>query len=722
MIGDELTRYEFEILSDDGSLALFRGRSRDRQGSILVRCPSGNSFTTVEHERLSREYSLANEFDEAWAACPRALGEWEGRPALVISDPGGSPLSSIQRQSLDLERFLKIAIAIARALRHLHHVGLIHRDLRPGNLLLDEQCRVRLTGFGVATTLPRERVAPVLADGASGSLQYMAPEQTGRMNRSVDHRADLYSLGVILYELLSDRLPFHATEPSEWVHSHIARAPLPLDCRQFHVPTPVVDIVLKLLSKTVEDRYQTAAGVEADLHRCASAWDASGAIPAFRLATADHSERLVLPERLYGREEQVKDLLRSFERVVVHGPMEIVLVSGASGIGKSSVVAELHSATATPHSLFASGKFDQYKRDVPYAALAQPFRALVGQISALDNREASRWRELLRDALGVNGQLIVDLVPELESLIGPQPAVATVPATDALRRFDATFTSFIKVFATSAHPLALFLDDLQWLDQATLNFLERLIEAGGVPNLLLVGDYRDNEIYEDHPLLSLLAAIRGSGIGLSELALGALPIESVQQFLAETLSCDADDVRPLAVEIHARTSGNPFHLVQVVTALAEDGSLRFDRETGMWGWSLDSIRARSPASTIIDLVGYRLARLPAKAQHVLASLAFLGAGADVGTLEAVSGVGSAELDICLHDVMRDGLVVRLDGGYAFVHDRVQEAAYALVPVEERPARHVLLAQRLLAAYGDQPDGKRIFEIVGQFAHGAALIP
>jgi predicted ATPase/two-component sensor histidine kinase len=718
----ELARFEFEILSDDGSLSLFRGRSRDGQPSILVRCPFGNSFTTIEQERLSREYSLANEFDEAWAARPQVLGEWAGRPALVISDPGGSPLSSFRRQSLDLEQFLRIAIAISRALRHLHSKGLIHRDLRPANLLLDERRRVWLTGFGIATTLPRERVAPVLAEGVSGSLKYMAPEQTGRMNRSVDHRADLYSLGVILYELLSGRLPFRATEPIEWVHSHIARAPLPLDCHEFHVPPPVVDIVLKLLSKTVEDRYQTAAGVESDLLRCASVWEASGTIPAFPLATADHLERLILPERLYGREEQVKGLLRSFERVVVHGPMEIVLVSGASGIGKSSVVAELYRATATPRTLFASGKFDQYKRDVPYAALAQPFRALVDQISALDNRDVSRWRELLRDALGVNGQLVVDLVPELEGLIGPQPAIANVPATDALRRFDATFTTFIKVFATAAHPLALFLDDLQWLDQATLNFLERLIEAGGVPHLFLVGAYRDNEINKDHPLLSLLAAIRGSGIGLGELALGALPVESVQQFLAETLSCDASDLRPLAVEIHTRTSGNPFHIVQVVTALAEDGSLRFDREAGMWTWSLDDIRARSPTSTVIDLVGYRLARLSAKAQHVLASLAFLGASADVGTLEAVSGVESAELDICLHDVMRDGLVVRLDGGYAFVHDRVQEAAYALIPAEERSARHVVLAQRLLAAYGDQPDGKRVFDIVGQFVHGAESIP
>jgi predicted ATPase len=401
--------------------------------------------------------------------------------------------------------------------------------------------------------------------------------------------------------------------------------------------------------------------------------------------------------------------------------MEIVLVSGPSGIGKSSLVAELHRASTTPRSLFASGKFDQYKRDLPYAALAQPFRALVDQISALDDREASRWRELLRDALGANGQLVVDLVPELENLIGPQPPVGRAPATDALRRFDATFTSFIKVFATSAHPLALFLDDLQWLDQATLNFLERLIETGGAPHLLLVGAYRDNEINEGHPLQSLITAIRGSGIGLSELALGALPVESVQQFLAETLFGEARYVMPLAVEIHSRTAGNPFHLTQVVTALAEDGSLHFDREAGVWAWSLDDIRARPSTGAVIDLVGYRLARLPAKAQHVLASLAFLGASADAGTLEAISEVESAELDACLHDVMRDGLVVRLDGGYAFVHDRVQEAAYALVPTEERSARHVVLAQRLLAAYGDQPDGKRVFEIVGQFAHGAEKI-
>ena len=381
------------------------------------------------------------------------------------------------------------------ALGRLHERGLIHKDVKPAHILVNAATgAVWLTGFGIASRLPRERQAPEPPEVIAGTLAYMAPEQTGRMNRSVDSRSDLYALGVTFYEMLTGALPFTAADPMEWVHCHIARQPTPPSERADGIPGPLSAIVMKLLAKTAEERYQTAAGVAADLRRCRAEWEAHGRIAPFPLGTQDVPDRLLIPETLYGREREIDALLAAFDRVVADGTPELVLVSGYSGIGKSSVVHELHKVLVPPRGLFASGKFDQYKRDIPYATLAQAFQGLVRPLLGQSEAELGRWRDALSEALGPNGQLIVNLVPELELVIGTQPPVADLPPQDAKNRFQMVFRRFLGVFAQPEHPLALFLDDLQWLDSATLDLLEHLVTHSEVRHLLLVGAYRDNEV------------------------------------------------------------------------------------------------------------------------------------------------------------------------------------------------------------------------------------
>jgi hypothetical protein len=489
----DFSAYEFSALRE-GHFTLHRGLSHRLEPILLLACsdeyPSPRSLQRLEHE-----HALRADLDAEWAARPVELIRREGRVALVLEDPGGEPLQRMLGRPMDITQFLGIAVPLAAGIGRMHAQGLIHKDLKPANILVDTATGgVRLTGFGIASRLPRERQAPGPPEGIAGTLAYMAPEQTGRMNRSVDSRSDLYACGVTLYEMLTGVLPFSAADPMELIHCHIARLPAPPRERLKGIPAPLSAIVMKLLAKSAEDRYQTAAGLEADLRRCRAQWEAHGRIKPLRLGTRDVSDRLLLPERLYGREREIDMLRAAFDRVVADGATELVLVSGYSGIGKSSVVNELHKALVPPRGLFASGKFDQYKRDIPYATLAQAFQSLVRHILGKGEVELGEWRDALREALGANGSLIVNLVPELELVIGKQPPVANLPPQDAKNRFQIVFRRFLGVFAREEHPLALFLDDLQWLDAATLDLIEHLVTHSEVRHLLLVGAYRDNEV------------------------------------------------------------------------------------------------------------------------------------------------------------------------------------------------------------------------------------
>src|SRR5580692_5293764 len=612
------SEYVLEPIRDRAEFTLYRAREHGNPSPVLVVAPAAQQPSIQSLRRLEHEYSLAAELEPEWAAKPLALTRHEGRTILVLADPGGEPLDLIfereRGQPVDPARLLRVAIGLATALGNVHQRGLIHKDVKPENVLVDDAGRVWLTGFGIASRLPRERLAPAPPEVISGTLAYMSPEQTGRMNRSIDTRSDLYSLGVTLYQMLTGVLPFAAADPLEWVHCHIARQPVaPADRRE--VPEPLSAIVMRLLAKNAEERYQTAAGLEADLRRCLVQWQSHGRIDPFPLGADDLSDRLLIPEKLYGREREVDVLLAAFDRVVAQGTAELVLVCGYSGVGKSSVVNELHKVLVPPRGLFAVGKFDQYKRDVPYATLAQALQMLVRQILVASEAEVDHWRQALLKALGTNGQLIVNLIPEVEFVIGKQPPVAELPPQQARSRFQLLFRRFVGAFATAEHPLALFLDDLQWLDMATLDLLERLVTDRDVRHLLLIGAYRDNEVSSPHPLMRTLAAIRSDGARTQEILLASLGLDDVERLIADALHCGPDSAGPLALLVYEKTGGNPFFAILFLASLAEEGLLRFDRDAAgpnksNWIWDLNRIHTKRYSDNVVDLMLGKLRRLP----------------------------------------------------------------------------------------------------------------
>jgi PAS domain S-box-containing protein len=730
----ELPRYALEALRKDEEFILYRGRSQDDTSQVLVLSPVAEYPRPESLKRLEHAYSLKEELDPARSARPIGLARHWDRIVLVLEDPGGEPLDQFggfgetrpsgapAAHALEVGFCLRVGVNLANAIGHLHRRGIVHKDIKPANVLVNPVTgQVWLTGFGIASRLPRQRQSPDSPEFLEGTLAYMAPEQTGRMNRSIDSRSDIYSLGITLYEMLTGSLPFTASDPMEWVHCHIARKPMPPCERLKNVPLPVSAIIMKMLAKTAEERYLTAAGVESDLQRCLADWETWGRIDEFPLGEHDTPDQLLIPEKLYGRRREIETLLASFERVVASGRPELVLVSGYSGIGKSSVVNELHKVLVPTRGLFASGKFDQYKRDIPYATLGQAFQSLIRLFLGKSEAELNDWREAIQEALGPNGRLIVDLVPELKLIIGEQPPLPDLPPQDAQGRFQLVFQRFIGVFARPEHPLALFLDDLQWLDAATLDLLEDLLTRPDVRHLMLIGAYRDNEVSSAHPLMRKLEAIRNSGAVVREIILAPLTEGDLQQLISDSLRCEAEPTASLAQLVYEKTAGNPFFAIQFISALAEEGLLTFDHSAMEWRWDLDRIHAKSYTDNVVDLVIGKLNRLPVETQKALQQLACLGNNAKMTTLSIVCGKSEEEVHSDLWNAVRLELIVRLPGFYRFVHDRVQEAAYSTIPEELRAGAHLRIGRSLATHIPPEKRGEAIFEIANQVNRGAALI-
>jgi predicted ATPase/signal transduction histidine kinase len=715
--------YLFVVLRSDAELTLCR-RQREGESSVLALTTTGRPPSPQIGERLAREFALASELDSAWAARPLALTRDDGQPTLLLEDFGGEPLDRIleraPRKRLELTRFLELAGALAGALGQVHRRGLIHKDLKPANVLVDEAGHVRLTGFGIASRLPGERQAPEPPEVIAGTFAYMAPEQTGRMNRSIDARSDLYALGVTLYEIITGTLPFTAANPTEWIHCHIARTPASPGELVPGLPAMVDAIVMKLLAKDATDRYQTAAGVEADLRRCLTTWVAQRRIDAFILGERDVPDRLLMPETLYGRDAEIDALFAAFERVVAQGTTELVLVSGYAGIGKSSVVNELRAAAAT-RCLFAAGKFDQYQRDIPYATLAQALRSLTRQLLSKSAAELTRWRDELHAALGPNGQLMVTLVPELALVIGEQPPIPRVEPQDAQARFQAAFGKLLGVFARPEQPLVLFLDDLQWLDTGTLELLERLVTRREVPHLLLIGAYRDNEVGPTHPLSRTIAVVRETGGAVSHIAVAPLEAGHLARLAADALHTNVERAYPLAELLYEKTGGNPFFAIQFITTLADEGLLTFDPVSATWGWDVDRIRAKGITDNVADLMAAKLSRLPAATREALGQLACLGNVGQGRTLASLRGTSEGEVLATLRSAVHAGLIRHTEGSFAFTHDRVQEACYAAMPPAARVSEHLRIGRVLLALTPAGELEEHIFEIVNQLNAGAPSI-
>ncbi|MFZ2163280.1 MAG: AAA family ATPase [Sideroxyarcus sp.] len=704
-----------------GDLLLYRA-TRELDGlAVLLKVPAAPRPEPAVSRRLEHEYELARNLDSSRIARPVALERHAGNVALVLEQGPTKTLASLLGSPMDIQVFLQVAIGITAALTELHRHELIHKDIKPEHVLLDEAGHVWLTGLGIASRMPREHQAPEPPEVIAGTLAYMAPEQTGRMNRSIDSRSDLYALGVTFYQMLTGELPFTADDAMEWVHCHIARQPVPPSLRAIGLPEPLSEMVMKLLSKTAEDRYQSSAGLDADLRHCLAQWESNGRIDSFLLGEHDVPGRLLIPEKLYGRKSETEALLAAFDRVASSGTSEVVLVSGYSGVGKTSVVHELHKALVPLRGLFAAGKFDQYKRDIPYATLVMAIQALVRQILGKSEAEVAVWREVLQQAASPNGQLIVSLIPEVELVIGKQPPVPDLPPQEAQNRFQMLLRRFLRGFSGPDHPLVIFFDDLQWLDAATLDLLNQIAMGLEGNYILLVGAYRDNEVGPAHPLTRIIDTMRKSGTRLQEIVLAPLTIDDVNELIGDSLRCERERAFPLAQLVHEKTGGNPFFAIQFLTALADEKLLAFDPGAGHWTWDLARIHARDFTDNVVDLMVGKLSRLQAETMESLKQLACLGNKTVMATLARVQEISEEEIEKNLKEAIHAGFLLRQDDSIAFLHDRVQEAAYALIPETDRPAAHLHIGRTLLVQAAPEELNDLLFDIVNHLNRGAGLM-
>jgi PAS domain S-box-containing protein len=710
---------------------LYRARRLTDGMPVLLKLPPEHA-DAAERARLKREYLLLQSLNVAGIAKPLTLIDESGRLALILEDFAGESLEAIlgHEPHKGLGICLRIGLHLADALAGIDTAQVIHRDIRPANMLYaPATSRVLLVDFSLAAAQP-DTVLPEDVAVPAGDWAYVSPEQTGRMNRPVDFRTDFYSTGVLLYRLFTGQLPFQANDPLEWAHCHIARMPTPPCEIVPAVPQPVSDIVMKLLAKLPEDRYQSARGLRADLDRCLAQWQASGRIEPFPPGTDDFPERFQVPHKLYGRDAEVERLLGAFERMVATGQTALATVSGYSGIGKSAVVDALRKPIVAKHGYFIAGKFDQYQRDIPYATLTQAFRELVQQLLAESEARVAGWRQRIQAAVGVNGQLIVDVLPQVELIIGLQSPVRALPPTEAQNRFRMVFRQFVMAFTSGEHPLVLFLDDLQWVNAASLALIEYLLTHTDTRYLLLIGAYRDNEVSAAHPLMTSLDTIRHSGEPVVDLRLAPLSLAHLNQLVADTLHAPRLACEPLTRLVYKRTEGNPLFFIQFLDALHKEGLLRRDASHRTWQWDLDQIRAKNFADNVVELMVGKLRRLPVSAQRALQLAACLGNTFDLLHLALVTGhaavlarqrLSEAEVEQGLAAATRESLIARTDGSGKFLHDRIRQAAYSLIPEADRAEVHLRIGRVLLASLTADELAGHVFDVANQFNRGAVCL-
>ncbi|MBD2108621.1 EAL domain-containing protein [Nodosilinea sp. FACHB-13] len=733
---------------------VYRGRCLADGQMVVIKVLRSERPTPDELMQFRHQFAIARSLHTPNVVRPYELLPYRQSYALILEDFGGISLKQWMGQrrdegkgKLELLECLEIAQQLTDILKHLNDQGIIHKDIKPSNLLIHPETRqVKLTDFSLASRLPREAILGQRHSMLEGTLAYISPEQTGRINRGVDYRTDYYSLGITLYELLTGRVPFTADTLIGLVYCHIAKAPPPIASVNPSVPAVVAAIVSRLMAKNPEDRYQSAAGLHHDLTRCRHQLEQTGHIVAFVLGQRDRSRRFLISEKLYGREEAVAAVLATFERVSTAEATgsELVLVAGYSGVGKTAVVNEVQRPIARQQGYFIQGKFDQFKRNTPFAGFLTALQGLMQQLLSEPEAQLQAWRTGILAALGANGQLLIDVIPGLEQIIGPQPPVVELSGQSAQHRFNQLFQNFVQVFAAPQHPLVMFLDDLQWADLASLQLMNLLLGDLQCPHLLLIGAYRDNEVSPAHPLMLTLDTLRQSGTTINTITLEPLSAASVNQLVADTLVCPVLLAQPLADLVYQKTGGNPFFATQFLQVLHQEGTIVFDPVQGAWQCDLGQARRAAISEDVVAFMAQQLQKLGPSTQEMLKLAACIGNPFNLGTLALVSELPETDVAIALWSALELGLVLpqseiytllepegslepallpldRPELSYRFLHDRIQQAAYSLIPTDQRSQTHLTIGQLLWHKSSPAQREEQLFTIVNHLNEGQALL-
>jgi predicted ATPase/signal transduction histidine kinase/tRNA A-37 threonylcarbamoyl transferase component Bud32 len=737
-----------EVLYESNTTLVYRALRETEQISVIIKTLKTEYPTIEQLARLRHEYQILQSLPIEGVVKPLALESYQNGLALILSDFGGKTLqkASTAASNFELETFLPIAIQLASTLAELHQNNIIHKDIKPQNILIDIKTgRVKIIDFSISSRLSRENQTVSNPHLFEGTLAYMSPEQTGRMNRSIDYRTDFYSLGVTFYEMLTGQLPFQATDPLELIHCHIAKIAVPPKQINQDIPQAISDIVMKLLAKTAEERYQSGLGLKADLEQCFKKLQKTGKIDKIIVGQLDLSSQFIISQKLYGREQEVAILMNAFERVSL-GATEMMLVSGYSGIGKSSLVNEVHKPIVRQRGYFISGKFDQFKRNIPYASFIQAFQELIGQLLTENADRIAHWQTKLLNVLGSNGQVIIDVIPEVELIIGSQPPLPILSLTETRNRFNRIFQQFIQVFCQKQHPLVLFLDDVQWADSASLKLIQLLTSNVESQYLLIIGAYRDNEVNTTHPLRSTLEEIHKSGVAVNNIVLEPLQIIHVNQLVSDTLQTKPQKSHLLAELVFSKTQGNPFFSTQLLKSLYQEKLLKFNFKQGCWQWDIELLKDIDITDNVIDLMIDLIQKLSPKTQEVLKLAACIGDKFTLNILSIVNQKSLSETADDLWESLQAGLVLPLDESYKiplvinnqhpnlltnnqeqlaitykFLHDRVQQAAYSLIPESQKKATHFKIGQLLLKNTTLEERKENIFALVNQLNYGIGIL-
>ncbi|MGB3532591.1 MAG: AAA family ATPase [Microcoleaceae cyanobacterium] len=748
----EFQNYKILDCLHSGSKTLVYRAERIADAKLVILKLLRNQYPSF-HELLQfrNQYIITTNLNIPGIVHPESLEPYKNSYILVMEDYGGISLQQyVKKQSLSLVDILNIAIQLAHSLHELHQSRIIHKDIKPANILIHPQSKqVKLIDFSIASLLPKETQEIQNPNILEGTLAYISPEQTGRMNRGIDYRTDFYSLGITLYELITGELPFKTSSPMELIHYHLARSALLVHQVNTDIPVTISRIVAKLIAKNAEDRYQSSLGLKFDLEHCLIQWKNTREINSFELGQRDLSDRFLIPEKLYGRESEVNQLLNTFQRISQEtiateangNPVfnsEIMLIAGISGIGKTAVVNVVHQPITRDSGYFIKGKFDQFNRDIPLSAFVQAFRDLIGQLSSENDRNIQQWKNKILAAVGENGQVLIEVIPELENIIGIQPDAPELSGNAAQNRFNLLFKNFIKVFTTVEHPLVIFLDDLQWADLASLELIKLLMNESKY--LLILGAYRDNEVSPVHPFIMTVEELRKAEVVINTITLKALKSNEINHLVADTLNCSLEIAQPLSQLVYQKTKGNPFFTTQFLKALYEDGQIKFNPECRYWECDIAEINSLSLTSDVVEFMALQLQKLPAETQQMLKLGGAIGNQFDLNTLAIISQQSNTDTATALWKALQDGLILpttqvykffqdveqsntedTVNPQYRFLHDRVQQAAYSLIPEHQKQATHLQIGQLLLKNTSELDRQEKLFDIVGHLNLATELI-